>query len=99
MKRLTLIAIFMVSLGALSQKAAAGPFDTLRNFFVRPHPETHHIRPHPHNQEKASPSPMLSPGAVQPQDPQPNGSPSPGPLITAGGRVGQAPTLAAPPLY
>jgi hypothetical protein len=100
MKLVPLAAILLLSAGILTQRANAGPFETLRNFFGgRQQPQTHvtHHRPaHPKETKDApneSPAPMVSPG-----DQQANGSPGPNALSNTMNRPGR-PSIAAAPLY
>jgi outer membrane biosynthesis protein TonB len=76
--------ILLLSAGMLTQPASAGPFDALKNFFVRPQPQahvTHHRPAHPKEAKDApkdapndSPSPVAPP-VDQQTNQQPNGAP------------------------
>jgi hypothetical protein len=79
--------ILLLSSGMLAQPASAGPFDALKNFFVRPQPQahvTHHRPAHPKEAKDApkdapndSPSPVAPPvdqQTNQQTNQQPNGA-------------------------
>jgi len=79
MKLVQLMTILLLSAGMLAQPAGAGPFETLKNFFVRPQPQAHvtHHRPHPKEAKDApndSPSPVAPP-VDQQTNQQQNGAP------------------------
>jgi hypothetical protein len=88
MKLVQLMTILLLSAGMLVQPAIAGPFETLKNFFVRPQPQahvTHHRPAHPKETKDApkeapkdapndSPSPVAPP-ADQQTNQQTNGAP------------------------
>jgi hypothetical protein len=73
--------ILLLSAGMLTQPASAGPFETLKNFFVRPQPQahvTHHRPAHPKEAPKDAPNDSPSPVAPpvdQQSNQQPNGAP------------------------
>ena len=69
--------ILLLSAGMLTQPASAGPFEALKNFFVRPQPQahvTHHRPAHPKEAPKDAPNDSPSPVAP-PVDQQSNGAP------------------------
>jgi hypothetical protein len=77
------VAMILLSAVMLAQPATAGPFDALKNFFVRPQPQAHvtHHRPHPKEAKDApkdapndSPSPVAPP-VDQQTNQQQNGAP------------------------
>jgi hypothetical protein len=83
MKLVQLMTILLLSACMLARPASAGPFDALKNFFVRPQPQAHvtHHRLHPKEAKDApkdapndSPSPVAPPVDQQPNQ-QPNGTP------------------------
>jgi outer membrane biosynthesis protein TonB len=79
------VAMILLSAGMLAQPASAGPFEALKNFFVRPQPQahvTHHRPAHPKEAPKDAPkdAPNDSPSPVAPPvdqqtNQQPNGAP------------------------
>jgi hypothetical protein len=101
-------AILLLTAGLLAQPASAGPFDALKNFFVRPQPQahvTHHHPVHPKETPKEapkdapndSPSPVAPPVDQQPNQ-QTNGAPEQQNTLNVNNRVGR-PALAAAPLF
>jgi hypothetical protein len=75
------VAMILLSAGMLAQPASAGPFEALKNFFVRPQPQahvTHHRPAHPKEAPKDAPNDSPSPVAPpvdQQSNQQPNGAP------------------------
>ena len=74
--------ILILTAGMLAGPASAGPFDALKNFFVRPQPQAHvaHHRPaHPKEAKDAAkdePNDSASPSPIAPPvDQQSNGGP------------------------
>jgi hypothetical protein len=73
--------ILLLSAGMLTQPASGGPFEALKNFFVRPQPQahvTHHRPAHPKEAPKDAPNDSPSPVAPpvdQQSNQQPNGAP------------------------
>jgi len=73
--------ILFLTVGMLVQPASAGPFDALKNFFVRPQPQAHvtHHRPHPKEAKDApkdEPNDSASPSPIAPPvDQQSSGGP------------------------
>jgi hypothetical protein len=109
MKLVQLITILLTA-GMLAQPVSAGPFDALKNFFVRPQPQahvTHHRPAHPKDAPKDAPNDSPSPVAP-PVEQQTNGAPgqqNTGPQNTGqqntlnnNNRPGR-PALAAAPLF
>src|ERR1700761_2636243 len=84
MKLVQLMPIPLLTAGMLVQPASAGPFEALKNFFVRPQPQahvTHHRPAHPKEAKDApkdapndSPSPVAPP-VDQQTNQQTNGAP------------------------
>jgi hypothetical protein len=84
MKLVQLMTIPLLTAGMLVQPASAGPFEALKNFFVRPQPQahvTHHRPAHPKEAKDApkdapndSPSPVAPP-VDQQTNQQTNGAP------------------------
>jgi hypothetical protein len=72
MKLVQLMTILLLTAGMLAQPAAAGPFDALRNFFVRPQPQAHVTHHRPAHPKEAKDAPKEAP-----KDAAPNDSPSP----------------------
>jgi hypothetical protein len=104
--------VLLLTAGMLAQPASAGPFDALRNFFVRPqqqaHP-THHHPVHPKDARDApkdvpKDAPNDSPSPVAPPvDQQSNGAPGQQNTgqqntLNTNNRPGR-PALAAAPLF
>jgi hypothetical protein len=80
MKLVQLMTIPLLTAGMLVQPASAGPFEALKNFFVRPQPQAHvtHHRPAHPKEAKDAPkdAPNDSPSPVAPPvDQQTNGAP------------------------
>jgi hypothetical protein len=65
------VAMILLSAGMLAQRASAGPFDALKNFFVRPQPQAHPAHHHPVHPKEAKEAPKDAPKDA------PNDSPSP----------------------
>ncbi len=63
--------ILLLTAGMLAHPASAGPFDTLKNFFVRPQPQAHVTHHHPVHPKEAKDAPKDAPKEA------PNDSPSP----------------------
>ncbi|MBV8485715.1 MAG: hypothetical protein JO077_22935 [Verrucomicrobia bacterium] len=112
MKLVQLMTILLLTAGTLAQPASAGPFDALKNFFVRPQPQAHvsHHRPaHPKEAKDApkdapndSPSPVAPP-VDQQTNQQPNGAPEQQNTgqqntLSTNNRQGR-PAIAAAPLF
>ena len=101
MKLVQLMTILLLTAGMLAQPANAGPFETLKNFFVRPQPQAHvtHHRPTHPKEAKDAPkdAPNDSPSPVAPPvDQQSNGAPgqqNTGPQNTGQQNTGQQNTL------
>ena len=106
------VTILLLTAGMLAQPASAGPFDALKNFFVRPQPQAHvsHHRPaHPKEAKDApkdapndSPSPVAPP-VDQQTNQQPNGAPGQQNTgqqntLSTNNRQGR-PAIAAAPLF
>src|ERR1700752_790473 len=78
------VAMILLAAGMLAQPASAGPFEALKNFFVRPQPQahvTHHRPAHPKEAKDVpkdapndSPSPVAPP-VDQQTNQQTNGAP------------------------
>jgi hypothetical protein len=103
------VAMILLSAGMLAQPASAGPFEALKNFFVRPQPQahvTHHRPAHPKEAPKDAPNDSPSPVAPpvdQQSNQQPNGAPQqqntgPQNTLNNNNRPGR-PALAAAPLF
>jgi hypothetical protein len=103
--------ILLLTAGMPTKPASAGPFETLKNFFVRPQPPahvTHHRPAHPKEAKDApkdapndSPSPVAPPVDQQPnQQPnqQTNGGPGQQNTLNTNNRAGR-PAIAAAPLF
>jgi|SRR5580700_7823652 hypothetical protein len=81
MKVAKLTTVLLLSAGILAQPASAGPFDTLKNFFVRPQPQSHAVHHHLAHPKDAKEAPNDNPShdpaqTVSPADQQPNAGPS-----------------------
>jgi hypothetical protein len=63
--------IVLLAAGMLAQSASAGPFEALKNFFVRPQPQAHVTHHHPAHPKEAKDAPKDAPKEA------PNDSPSP----------------------
>jgi hypothetical protein len=79
MKLVPLTIIVLLAAGISAQPASAGPFDALKNFFVRPQPQQHHVvHPRVHRDAKEGPkdgkdgkeAPTDSPNSVVPPNEQ-----------------------------
>jgi hypothetical protein len=99
--------ILLATAGMLAQPASAGPFDALKNFFVRPQPQAHGTRHRPAHPKEAkdapkdapndSPSPVAPP-VDQQTNQQPNGVPAQQNTLNTNNRQGR-PEIAAAPLF
>jgi len=112
MKLVQLITILLLSAGMLAQPASAGPFETLKNFFVRPQPQAHVTHHHPVHQKEAKDAPKDAPNdspspVAPPVDQQTNQQPNNAPerqntgqqnTLNTNNRPGR-PSLAAAPLF
>jgi hypothetical protein len=105
--------IILVTAGVLAQPASAGPFDALKNFFVRPQQQAHPTHHHPVHPKEAKDAPKDAPNdspspIAPPVDQQSNGAPgqqNTGPqnagqqnTLNTNNRPGR-PALAAAPLF
>jgi hypothetical protein len=94
----------VLTVGVLAQPASAGPFDTLKNFFVRPQPQahvTHHRPAHPKEAKEApKDAPNDSPSPVPPSvDQQTHDAPvQQQNTLNTNNRAGR-PEIAAAPLF
>jgi len=71
MKLVQLMTILLLTAGMLAQPASAGPFDALKNFFVRPQPQAHVTHHRPAHPKETKDAPKEAPKDA------PNDSPSP----------------------
>jgi hypothetical protein len=107
--KLVQLTTLLLTAGILAQPASAGPFDALKNFFVRPQQrshEIHHPRPvHPKEAKEApsdSPAPVVSPADQQPNTGPAQNVPNSGPaqnVPTTTNRPNRPATIVAAPLY
>jgi hypothetical protein len=65
------VAMILLAAGMLAQPASAGPFEALKNFFVRPQPQAHVTHHRPAHPKEAKDVPKDAPKDA------PNDSPSP----------------------
>jgi len=106
------VAMILLSAGIVAQPASAGPFETLKNFFVRPQPQAHVIHHHPVHPKEAKDAPKDAPSdspspVAPPVDQQTNQQPNNAPerqntaqqnTLNTNNRPGR-PSLAAAPLF
>jgi hypothetical protein len=99
MKLVQLSTVLLVSAGSLVQPASAGPFDALKNFFVRPQQRSHEIHhPRPVHPKEAKEAPSDSPApVVSPPDQQLNTGPAQNAPTTT--NRPNRPAIVAAPLY
>jgi hypothetical protein len=95
--RFAVITVLLLSAGILARPASAGPFDALKNFFVRPQPQSHVVHHRPAHPKEAKDAPNDNPAQMVSPDQQPNSGPAQnGPNTT--NRPGR-PAIVAAPLY
>jgi hypothetical protein len=95
--------ILLVTAGMLAQPASAGPFDALKNFFVRPQPQAHVTHHHPVRPKEAKDAPKDAPNdspspVAPPVDQQTNDAPIQQHTLNNNNRAGR-PEIASAPLF
>jgi|GEM_PF-6645757 len=110
MKLVPLTTIVLLSAGISAQPASAGPFDALKNFFVRPQPQHHVVHPHPvHREGKEakeqkeapadSPATTVPPGEQQTNNAPVQNSPNTPSTLNVTNRPGRPTVIASAPLF